>query len=401
MSAGSGTFPLQSAAKSVFAQPGVSTVLLFSAGHFFIDLYSGALSIFQPVLIEKLGLSLTQAGILGGALVFSSSVTQPLYGYLSDRYRSPLFSALAPAVAGIFITAMAFASSFPVAVLLAVLGGAGISSFHPQGSAWAAASIRSNRGLWLAVFISSGTLGLALSPALFSIIIQIAGFQAAPWAALPGIAIAGLLLWFVRPPQTPGSPRAGGLDWPALYAARKPLILLYLAVFFRSAVQVTYTQFLAVYFHRERGFTLGLAAWSVTLYLAAGAVGGFTGGRLSDRFGPRRVIMASFALSTPFLGASFLVPGLWSVVCLALGGLILLFTIPVNVLVAQDLVPQSAGTISALMMGFAWGMAGLIFIPFTGWLSDHFSLRLALSTLLVWPVAGFFLTRMLPKEIGR
>ena len=31
------------------------------------------------------------------------------------------------------------------------------------------------------------------------------------------------------------------------------------------------------------------------------------------------------------------------------------------------------------MMGFSWGMAGLIFVPLTGWLSDVYSLHQALS----------------------
>src|ERR1700730_4643952 len=67
---------------------------LFSIGHFFIGLYSSALSTFQPLLGDKLGLSLTQAGILGGLMVFSASVMQPVYGYLSDRVYTRLFSVL-------------------------------------------------------------------------------------------------------------------------------------------------------------------------------------------------------------------------------------------------------------------------------------------------------------------
>ena len=70
----------------------------YSFGHFFIDLYSNALGVFAPMLVNHMGITLTQAGLLGGVMAFSSSVTQPLYGYLSDRFRSPLFATLAPAV---------------------------------------------------------------------------------------------------------------------------------------------------------------------------------------------------------------------------------------------------------------------------------------------------------------
>jgi hypothetical protein len=49
------------------------------------------------------------------------------------------------------------------------------------------------------------------------------------------------------------------------------------------------------------------------------------------------------------------------------------------------------------MMGFAWGTAGLIFIPLTGWASDIFSMHNVLASLLVFPVVGFFLTLKLKK----
>src|ERR1700738_520685 len=141
---------------------------LFSIGHFFIDLYSSALSTFQPLLGEKLGLSLTQAGILGGLMVFSASVMQPAYGYLSDRFHTRLFSALAPAVAGIFVSCFGLAPGFAWLVILVLLGGAGIASFHPQASAQATLGLPGNRGRWMAGFISAGTLGLAVGPTYFS-----------------------------------------------------------------------------------------------------------------------------------------------------------------------------------------------------------------------------------------
>jgi FSR family fosmidomycin resistance protein-like MFS transporter len=101
--------------------------------------------------------------------------------------------------------------------------------------------------------------------------------------------------------------------------------------------------------------------------------------------------------SVPFLVLFFFARGPLSLAGLAAGGFILMFTIPVNVVMAQELVPSQAGTVSALMMGFAWGMAGLVFIPLTGWASDLFSLHQVMMSLLVFPVIGFFLALRLPK----
>ena len=109
--------------------------------------------------------------------------------------------------------------------------------------------------------------------------------------------------------------------------------------------------------------------------------------------------MLSMIGCVPFLTVFFMASGVTSVLGLVLGGLLLLFTIPVNVVMGQQLAPSQAGTVSALMMGFAWGLAGLIFIPLTGWIADHYSLRTALGLLTVFPVLGLLLAWMLPKEM--
>ena len=181
MSSQSRVLPYPATLRRLGVSPGMLTLILLSAAHFFIDLYSGALAVLQPLLIDKLRLSLTQAGLLGGLLVFSSSVTQPLFGYLSDRWRSRLFSALSPAIAGIFISALGYAPSYAWALALVFLGGAGVSAFHPQGSAWATAGLQRNRPRYMAVFISTGPLGLPRCPVIYARLVA-SGGRASPRA---------------------------------------------------------------------------------------------------------------------------------------------------------------------------------------------------------------------------
>src|SRR5690606_26078655 len=124
-------------------------LLLLSCGHFCIDLFSGALGALQPLLVDKHGLSLTQAGVLGGLLLFSSSVCQPLYGMLADRLHTRLFTVLAPAMAGVFISLLGVAPTFAWLLVCVLLGGAGIASFHPQATSWVTKGVASSRGRWM------------------------------------------------------------------------------------------------------------------------------------------------------------------------------------------------------------------------------------------------------------
>jgi FSR family fosmidomycin resistance protein-like MFS transporter len=373
------------------------SLLLLSGGHFFVDLYSGALGALQPLLVKHYGLTLTGAGILGGVLVTSSSVMQLVYGYLSDRFHTRMFSALGPAVAGLFISSLGLAPAYGWLLLMVFLGGAGIAAFHPQASVRATLGMPEKRARMMAIFVSSGTLGFALGPTYFSIVAGRLGLEATYWAALPGLAASAVLVAFL-PVSSDGKVKGvSKTDWRPFLSVWKPLTILYLLVFIRSIVQVTFAQFIPLYLYLERGYSLPHASYTLSLYLAFGAVGGFVGGHLADRFGGRLVILISMAASVPFLFLFLFSHGVLSLAGLLLGGLILLFTIPVNLVMAQELVPSQAGTVSALMMGFAWGTAGLIFIPLTGWVSDHFSIHHAMVGLIGFPVLGFLLCLRLPK----
>lgn len=374
------------------ARPSASTgslsLILFCVAHFFVDLYSIGLSVLQPLLIDRFGLTLTQAGVLGGTLVFSSSVMQPVYGMLSDRFHTRLFTVVAPATVALFICSLGNASGYWTLLAMVCLGGAGVAAFHPQATANAVAGVETNRGRAMAVFISAGTLGMAVSPAYFSFVTRNLGLSGAAWSAVPGFLVTLLLIPFLRfSPAKAGS----GFELGPLRAVWKPITILYFLVFIRSIVQVTFAQFLPLYLHRQRGYAIETASYITAAYLFFGAVGGFAGGNLADRFGGKKVILTSMIGSVPFLFLFVHSTGFWSVAGLIIGGLILLFTIPVNVVMGQELAPAQAGTVSALMMGFAWGMAGIIFIPLTGWVSEMYSMQYAFSGLILFPLLGFLL----------
>jgi len=188
-------------------------------------------------------------------------------------------------------------------------------------------------------------------------------------------------------------------DWASLRAVWKPMTVLYFLVLIRSIVQITFTQFLPLYLRGERHFSVSAASLSLSLYLVGGAVGGLAGGNLADRFGGRLVILTSMIGSVPFLVLFVFGHGAWSQAGLFVGGLILLFTMPVNIVIAQELAPTQAGTVSSLMMGFAFGIAGLVFIPLTGWVADIWSIQFAFAGLITFPVLGFLLALKLPRNL--
>ena len=94
------------------------------------------------------------------------------------------------------------------------------------------------------MFISAGTLGLAFGPTFFSTLFRTVGVSGAAWGAVPGILVT-ILLVSVLPRATDEDRRnAVKFDLAPLRAVWKPLTILYLLVFIRSVVQISFSQFL-------------------------------------------------------------------------------------------------------------------------------------------------------------
>lgn len=371
------------------------SILTLTGAHFLIDNYSSMLGAFIPFLHQKLHLTLSEAGVLGAVLMVSSSLLQPLYGYLADRFQRRLFTALAPAFAGIFISSLGLAPNFWTLALLLFLGGIGIASFHPQGAAMTSQASE-GRGFEMSVFISGGFTGYSIGPIFISSVIALGGLERSYWAALPGILMSLYLIVRGPSPQKREAAHPDKAVLKDLKSKLRPLATLYFLVVIRSAIQVVFVAFLPLYF-TLRGYSEIRSSQFLSLFLLAGGIAGFLGGILADRLGGKRIIAISMLGALPALLGFLWTSGALSVFLCALGGAFILSTSPVNVVMGQRLVPKAASTISALMMGFAWGTGGLVVLS-VGALSDAVGLQLTLTGLVTLALPGFILALTLPSS---
>ncbi|RMF86362.1 MAG: MFS transporter, partial [Nitrospinota bacterium] len=120
--------------------------LLLAGAHLLTDAYSIALSPLLPLLVKKLHLSLTLAGMLASVFAISSSLLQPVYGMLSDRFNSRIFILLGPLAPGLCMSSLGVAPNFWVLALLLLLAGIGPAAFHPQAAATAGRLSGSRKG---------------------------------------------------------------------------------------------------------------------------------------------------------------------------------------------------------------------------------------------------------------
>ncbi len=369
---------------------------LFALGHFSIDAYSSFFTPLLPLLVARLHLSLTAVGGLVALTAISSSFGQLAFGLLTDHIRRPWFTAFGPVIAGVFLSAIGLAPSYGALVALLMLGGAGVAMFHPQTAVMASGAGRS-RAVGMSIFVTGGTLGFSLGPTFAVGLESTLGLERSYVAAIPGVLVTLLMLTQFRRLDPHPTRRNDRAPLAELRPVLKPLSLLYLAVVCRSAVSYGFMTFLPIHLH-QRGFSVSAGGHLLTLYLAAGALGGFFGGWLADRWGGRRVILRSFVGALPLYVAFLFLPDGPGILSLSLGSFLLQGSLPVNVVLGQELSPRHSSTISSLLMGAAWGLGALLIGP-VGLIADHLGLKSALLVLSAMLGVGLACAWALPASV--
>ena len=138
----------------------------------------------------------------------------------------------------------------------------------------------------------------------------------------------------------------------------------------------------------------------LSLLLVSGAVGTLLGGQLSDRIGRLRVLAITLALMTPALLVFLNSQGIVAATALSLTGFFLVSSFAVTVVMAQDLWPENVGLASGMMVGFAFGVGGLV-VPLIGLIAERWGLLTALQVIVAFPVSAVVLTILLAAAMRR
>jgi MFS transporter, FSR family, fosmidomycin resistance protein len=371
----------------------LKVLLLLSSGHLVTDLYQGALPVILPFLKAKLMLSYTATGVILLVGTLTSSVIQPLFGYISDRKEKPLLLPLGCLCAGLGFSMLAFPSSFALAVPLVVLSGLGIASYHPEGFRTAHFFTGEKKVTGMSIFSVGGNLGFAIGPLLALYVVQACGFECLPVMIVPSLIFVTAILTFWRAiaiprsgAQAAGTQKAGGAE----KAQWLSLSVLIAVVVMRSWIQVGLLTYIPFYFIDYLKGDALQAGTLVSTFLAGGAIGTLAGAPLADRWGHKRYLVLSMLLSSLILPLFFITKGILLFAVLALLGMILISTFSVTIVMAQHLIPQGLGVASGLMAGFAIGTGGIC-VTLLGVIADRYGVPAALQSTMALPVIGLLL----------
>jgi FSR family fosmidomycin resistance protein-like MFS transporter len=378
------------------ATGGLGALAVLSVGHLVVDAYSSAYAPVLAILRERFGLSFAQVGWGAAVFAFSASVMQPVYGVLSDRLRSGLILVLAPGIAAVGLGTVPLLGQYGAMLAALFVAGVGVAAFHPQGASQAADAMPHRPSVAMALFVGAGNVGFAIGPVLVAWTYATWGWDGLWRIGLPGV-LTTLLLLRAAPPRRFHELGSRGRARDALAARWRPLLTMYLFVVVRGTVQLIFVGFLPLYLI-DTGMGVESAGGALSLFLAAGSLGSVAGGLLGDRFGERAIIRLSMAGSLPLFVVAFLLPSLLGrVAMLSAAFFVLLLSNPLTVVLAQSWVPAHRSTVSSLLMGFAWGVGGLL-APLFGGFADLYGLGPSLAVIGTLPLLGVLLAWPLPPR---
>ncbi|MFI8962931.1 MFS transporter [Streptomyces sp. NPDC053493] len=389
-----------------------ASISLLSVGHACVDVYQGAVASLIPFFVAErdYGYAVASGLVLAASLL--SSVVQPVFGVLTDRWAMPWLLPAGTLLGGAGIALSGVAGSYGLTLAFVAVSGIGVAAYHPESARLARLASRGRHSA-MSWFSLGGTLGFALAPVLVSAVIGHGSLSRTPLLALPALAGAALCVPVVRalgghrsgghrsggapcgPSSAVGEDRAG-TDVAGAVDDVGAFTRLALAVVFRSVVFVGLSTFVSLY-ARQR-VPGGALAGTVALFVLflGGAVGSLLGGFLADRYDRVRVSRWSYLLSVGAVAGVVCVPGpaLFGFVALTSIGLYVPFSLQVTL--AQDYLPSRVGTAAGVTLGLTVSVGGVV-SPVLGRLADATSLRTALAPLIAMPVLSWLLLRTLPE----
>jgi FSR family fosmidomycin resistance protein-like MFS transporter len=368
---------------------------ILSAGHLVTDVNQGALPALLPFFKEALQLSYTMAGTI---LLFgniSSSVIQPVFGYLSDKKPQKWFLPVTPLIACLGMAISGFIPSYFLLLAVVVVTGIGIASFHPEAYKTAYSFTGDKKATGMSVFSVGGNLGMGLGPIFAVSLVTHLGLPGTLWMIVPGILISGALLflisWFSSTDQRAMAPTRAEVKQSPAQTDKVSLILLVCAATFRYWAHMGLVTYIPFYYINYLKGDPVYAGMLTSTFLIAGAVGTLIGAPLADRWGHRNYLALTLILIPPLLLLFYNSTGFVSFIILGLTGMIILSTFTVVIVMAQTLLPRYLGMASGLMVGFSVGTGG-VGVTLLGMIADRWGVPMAMKAILILPLISFVLT---------
>ncbi|GAB4421772.1 MAG: MFS transporter [Anaerolineales bacterium] len=347
---------------------------LFSSialGHLMVDLLNGTRAVLLTFISKPFGLSNADIGLISTLYVTVASITQPVYGWITDRV-GPRWLAAGGLLWMMSFFGLAMLASGPYLLVYLILASLGSAALHPAGAMQATRRGQTHYAgretTSASFFFMFGQMGFFLGPIVAGPLLERFG--------LPGLLIPAALCL----------PISLNIGWqlrdtkPVLNSSSSaaPVVVRYSAWFIAALVIVAVLQAWAqqnmITFVPKYLSDLGQApaayGFMSGLFMGGSALGNVLGGTLADRFGRQRVATVALTLSSISLYIfSSLGWSPWLYALIPLSGALTGSVHSIVVVMAQRIIRGGMALASGLTLGIMFS-AGTLGTLISGHLAD-------------------------------
>lgn len=367
---------------------------MLSVGHACVDIYQGAVASLVPFFVAERAYNYAAVSGIVLAASLLSSVAQPLFGVLTDRWAMPWLLPVSTILGGLGIALSGLSGSYALTLAFVAVSGVGVAAYHPE-SARVARLVSEGSHSVMGWFSLGGSLGFAAAPLMVTAVVASGGLRLSPLLVLPALAGSVLCLPVLRALEKAGH---GGSGTAVATGADDTVsfVKLSLAVVCRSVVFVGLSTFISLYARQRLGGGTAVGTTALFVLYLGGAVGSVLGGSLANRWERVAVARWSYLVTVVAVAGVVFIPGpaIYVFVALTSAGLYVPFSLQVTL--GQDYLPTRVGTAGGITLGLTVSIGGLA-SPLIGSVADATSLRTALTPLILMPALSWLLFRTLPE----
>ncbi len=375
--------------------------LAVAVTHFFVDVLNSSRNLVVALLAIQLGMSNAQVGIALLLYNVGGSLSQPLFGWLADKFGARWFVIGGMAWMIFFFSLAALAGDW-LALAALTVAGLGSGAFHPTGTMVASQSSHTHQGKATAGFFFAGQIGLFLGPVLAGVLLQ--EYGRIGYLILPVLALIAFVIgwqWLHKEDdhlEHKKEERAQARN--TRKVRRSGLLrrttLLTIIILTGSTASIAAITFAPKLFS-ELGYQPAYVGLLSGLFMLGSAFGGIMGGSLGDRIAGKWVIC--LGMGGLILPLYLYIPATGAILPLLLliAGFFSGTPHTILVLMVQSLFPGRQALASGLTLGLMFS-AGAIGSFILGVIADTVGLGVALQATAVLPLIAFTAALFLPKK---
>jgi FSR family fosmidomycin resistance protein-like MFS transporter len=352
---------------------------LFSSvafSHFIVDTFNAS----RPVLLTYLGLSESHIALFSTIYIWTSALTQPFFGWISDRTGPRWLAAGGILWMTVFYSAaLLLPGNAGLACL--IIAALGSSAFHPVGAVQATLRgrdlLKGRETTSTSIFFTAGQLGHFIGPIITGLLLTRYGIPGLFIIPIVSIPIAFSVMYQLRANHP--HPRSNQANQPGhMRAGILFIVVLAMVATLQSWAQANMVNLIPKYI-KDLGQGAAVYGSMAGLFMGGSALGNILGGFFGDRYPKRYVASAVLLLAAiPIYTASLIGWSWWLFFLIPLAGAFTGAVHSIMVVLSQRIIPGGMALASGLALGFIFS-SGALGLLLSGHLAELYGFPFVLT----------------------